>query len=55
MHSWKNYYAIITSPLSFKVAFQNVDQPTVGKWLIYNTKHHKDNQLQSLEPPYRLS
>ena len=28
-----------------------MDQHTVGKWLIHGTKHHKANQLQSLEPP----
>ena len=34
---------------------QKVDQHTGGKWLIYGTKHHKDNQLQSLELPSRTS
>ena len=34
-----------------KVDFQKVDQHTGGKWLIYDTKHHKDNQVQSLKPP----
>ena len=33
----------------FKLDFQNVDQHTGGKWLIYGTKHRKNNQLQSLE------
>ena len=28
-----------------------MDQHTGGKWLIYGTKRHKDNQLQSLELP----
>ena len=32
-----------------KVDFQKVDQHTGGKWLIHNTKRHKDNQLQSLK------
>ena len=39
----------------FKLDFQNVDQHTGGKWLIHGTKHHKDNQLQSLELPGRVS
>ena len=26
-----------------------------GKWLINDTKRHKDNQLQSLELPYRIT
>ena len=25
------------------------DRQTDGKWLIYNTKHHKDNQTQILK------
>ena len=33
----------------FKLDFQKVDQHTVGKWLIHDTKRRKDNQLQSLE------
>ena len=39
----------------FEVDFQKVDQRTGGKWLINGTKHHKDNQLQSLELPRRIS
>ena len=39
----------------FKLDFQKVDQHTGGKWLIHGTKHHKDNQLQILEPPFRIS
>ena len=27
------------------------DQNTGGKWLVHDTKRHKDNQLQSLELP----
>ena len=38
-----------------KLDFQKVDQHTGGKWLIYGTKHHKNNQLQSLELPCRIS
>ena len=26
-----------------------------AKWLIRGTKHRKDNQLQKLELPYRIS
>ena len=32
----------------FKLDFQKVDQHTGGKWLIHDTKRHKDNKLQSL-------
>ena len=39
----------------FKLDFQKVDQYTGGKWLIHRTKHHKDNQLQSIELPCRIS
>ena len=39
----------------FKLDFQKVDQHTGGKWLIHGTKLHKDNQLQSLELPCRIS
>ena len=28
-----------------------MDQHTGGRWLIHGTKHHKDNQLESLELP----
>ena len=35
----------------FEVEFQKVYQHTGGKWLIHDTKHHKDNQLQSLKLP----
>ena len=36
----------------FQLDFQKEDQHTGGKWLISGTKHHKDNQLQSLEHNY---
>ena len=39
----------------FKLDFQKVDQHTGGKWLICGTKRRKDNQLQSLELPCRIS
>ena len=32
----------------FKLYFPKVKQHTGGKWLIYGSKHHKNNQLQSL-------
>ena len=40
---------------SFKNDFQKVDQHAGGKWLIHDTKRRKDNQLQSLKPPCRIS
>ena len=39
----------------FKLDFQKVDRLTGGKWLIHGTKRRKDNQLQSLELPCRIS
>ena len=39
----------------FKLDFQKVDQHTREKWWIHDTKRHKDNQLQSLELPCRIS
>ena len=38
-----------------KLDFQNADHHTGAKWLIHGTKRHKDNQLQSLEFPCRIS
>ena len=38
-----------------KLDFQNADQYTGGKWLMHGTKQHKNNQLQSLEIPCRIS
>ena len=35
--------------------FQKVDQHAGGQWLIYDTKRRKDNQLQSLKLPWRIS
>ena len=35
--------------------FRKVDQHAGGKWLIHDTKRRKDNQLQSLKLPCRLS
>ena len=38
-----------------KLDFQKVDKHTGCKWLIHGTKRRKDNQLQSLELPCRIS
>ena len=38
-----------------KFDFQKVDQHAGGKWLIQDTKRRKDNQLQSLKLPGRIS
>ena len=38
-----------------KLDFQKVNQHTGSKWLIHDTKRRKDNQLQSLELPCRIS
>ena len=38
-----------------KFDFQKVDQHAGGKWLIHDTKRRKDNQLQNLKLPYRIS
>ena len=35
--------------------FQKVDQHAGGKWLNHDTKRRKDNQLQSLKLPCRIS
>ena len=39
----------------FKLDFQKVDQHREGKLLIHRTKHHKGNQLCSLELIRRIS
>ena len=39
----------------FKLDLQKVEQHTGGNWLIHSTKRRKDNQLQSLELPPRIS
>ena len=38
-----------------KFDFQKVDQHAGGKWLIHDTKRRKDNQLQILKLPWRIS
>ena len=48
MSSLQTYY-------HFKLDFKKNDQHTGGKWLIHDIKRRKDNQLQSLELPCRIS
>ena len=38
-----------------KFDLQTVDQHAGGKWLIQDTKRRKDNQLQNLKLPCRIS
>ena len=38
-----------------KFDFQKMDQHAVGKRLIHDTKRRKDNPLQSLKLPCRIS
>ena len=40
---------------SLKVDFQKVHQHAGGKWLIHDTQRRKNNQLQSLKLPYKIS
>ena len=42
-------------PNCLKFDFQMVDQHAGGKWLIHDTKRSKENQLQSLKHPCRIS
>ena len=48
-------YVKPTAQPVFKIDSQKVDQHAGGKWLIHDTKHRKENQLQSLKLPYRTS
>ena len=41
MSNFQTYY-------QFKQNFQNVDQQTLGKWLIHGTKRRRDNHLQPM-------
>ena len=50
-----NHYIKLTNQLTFKTNFQKVDKDTGGQWLIADSKRHKDNPLQSLELPCRIS
>ena len=45
----------LTNYYHFQLDFQKVDQYTWGLWLIHSTKRRKDNPLQSLEFPCRIS
>ena len=50
----KKFFSIMSNLQThhhFKLYFEIVDQHKGGKWFIHDIKHHKDNQLQSLEPP----
>ena len=49
------YYVKPTAQLLFKFDFQKMDQHAGGKWLTHDTKRRKDNQLQSLKLPCRIS
>ena len=48
-------YVKPTAQLVFKIDIQKVDQHVEGKWLIHDTKRRKDNQLQSLKLPCKIS
>ena len=45
----------LQSNCCLKFDIQKVDQHAGGEWLIHDTKPHKDNQLQSLKLPCRIS
>ena len=54
----KNLFSLVSNLQTYyhcKLDFQKADQHTGGKWLIHGTKRRKDNQLQSLELPCRIS
>ena len=48
-------YVKLKTDYHFKLDFEKVDQHTEGKWLFQGIKRCKDNQLQSLELPCRMS
>ena len=48
MSNLKTYY-------NLELDSQTLNQHTGGRWLIHGTKHRKENGLQSLELPYRIS
>ena len=50
-----NHYVKSTAQLFKKIDFPKVDQHAGGKWLIHDAKRRKDNQLQSLKLPCRIS
>ena len=39
----------------FNIRFPKMNEHTGDKRLIHATKRHKNNQMQSLELPYRIS
>ena len=49
------HYVKPTAQLLFKFDLQKVDQHAGGQWLIHDAKRRKDNQLQSLKLPCRIS
>ena len=49
------HYVKPTAQLLLKFDFQKVDQHAGGKRLIHDTNRRKDNQLQSLKLPCRIS
>ena len=48
-------YVKPTTQLVFKNRFTKGNQHAGGKWLIHDTKRRKDNQLQRLKLPCRIS
>ena len=56
-HTQKIYIIHYVKPPAqlLKFDFQKVDQHAGGKWLIRDTNRRKDNQLQSLKLPCRVS
>ena len=54
-YPWLSLMSNLQPNCCLKFDFQKVDQHAGGKWLIHDTKRHKDNQLQSLKLPCRLS
>ena len=45
----------LQSNCCLKIDFRKLEHHVGGKWLIQDTKRRKDNQLQSLKLPYRIS
>ena len=53
----KKLFSIMTNlhaHYHFKLNVQKVDRHTGGKWLIQDSKHRINNQLQSLKLPCRI-
>ena len=49
------HYVKPTAQLLFRIRFPKGGPTAWGKWLIHDTKRRKDNQLQSLKLPCRIS